>query len=72
MVMLPRLQAEESLRRVMEIQATMPEVERSDRERIIRELERLAAADREPQRLTPNEMAVRLALLGIGIKKVSE
>ena len=70
--MLPRLQAEESLRRVMEIQATMPEVERSDRERIIRELERLAAADREPQRLTPNEMAVRLALLGIGIKKVSE
>lgn len=70
--MLPRLQAEESLRRVTEIQATMPEVERSDRERIIREWQRTAAADREAERLAPEEMVLRLALIGIGIKKVSQ
>lgn len=68
--MLSRLQAEESLRRVMELQAATPEVEQRARERIVKSWQRLAEPEREAEKLTPDQLAVRLALTGIGIRKV--
>lgn len=68
--MLPRLQAEESLRRVMELHAAAPEAEPRYRERIIRGWQRQAEPERDAARLTPEQLAVRLALAGIGVKRV--
>ncbi len=69
MAMMPRLQAEESLRRVNEQHATMPEVAQRDRNRIIAVWERTARPNEE-RRPTPDELAIELALVGIGIKRV--
>ncbi len=68
--MLPRLQAEESLRRVAELHAALPEAARSDREHIIRTWQRQADMGREAEKATPEEHMRRLALLGIGVRRV--
>ena len=52
--MLPRLQAEEALGRIQEMQAAMPEYQEHDRRRIIERLEALAQmgnADNGPEAL---------------------
>lgn len=70
--MLPRLQAEESLRRISELHAATPEVAQRDRERIINRWRKQAAPEQETVKLSPDELAVRLALAGIGVKKVKQ
>lgn len=72
LTMLPRLQAEESLRRVAEQHASMPEVPQRDRRRIIADWQQQAENHYEAERLAPEQMAVRLAMMGIGMRRAKK
>lgn len=64
--LLPRLQAEESLRRVAELQSASAYTKPEDRRRILGAWERQAQAGQEPA--PPNE--AKLAMMGIHVVKV--
>ena len=64
LVMLGRLQAEESLRSVAELQAALPGYKQEHRQSIIREWQRAMESRQEP----PSKG--KLAMMGIGLVKV--
>ena len=66
--LLPRLQAEESLRRVAEMQAALPEYKAEARRRLVRAWERIAGREAAIAR-SETEARARLAMIGIRFER---
>lgn len=67
--LLPRLQAEESLRRVAELQAALPEYKVETRRRIVRAWERVAGEASAVRPRSETEARARLSMIGIKLQQ---